>query len=435
MKQQRQVNRAPVAQSIAMKTGQPKIMANNMVTNVKHREYISDYSSDSTAFKVQRYAINPGLNATFPWLSSIANRFEFYRFKKLNFIYQPICATTTPGSVMLAIDFDAADPTPSNKIAIMSYRDAVRCAPWEDIAFRSEKSDMTKFALQKYTRGGAVPTGSDIKTYDIGAFFIASQSTPGTATTLGELYVEYDIDFYTPQIANSVANARKSQKTTIKIDANRVPSLVAELAGVANEPLAWIYNYFADAVAPYVDIALNLDGSYYFQAWSKYNGNLGSQIFEPPGVKPVQEAANNYFTFWNPTPNTFIDSNPVSTPVGDLYSRNKIVGIVDSQVSPQGNSSFPVFRISTLGMENQEFKLNLLPIDQTTARLFQSNDRWNLISAGPAIDASKFPLIPPTLYTGYGSSYRSDGIRARETDRGLLFTQEFSASVNGDVYN
>lgn len=397
-----------------------------MVTNVKHREYISDFSSDTTAFKIQRFAINPGLNATFPWLANIASRFEFYRFKKLNFIYQPICATTTPGSIMLAVDFDAADPTPSNKVALMSYRDAVRCAPWEDVAFRSEKSDMTKFAVQKYTRTAAQPTGSDIKTYDVGAFFIACQSTPGTATTLGELYVEYDVDFYTPQLGNSVAASRPSQRTTIRIDGSRVPSLVAEAAGVQNEPVAWIYNYITEQLQPYVDIALNIKGSYLFNAWSNYNGNLGGQIYTPPLVDPLETASNNYFTFWNPVPNTFIDSNPVSNPPGNLYSRNKIVGIVDSIVSPQRNSEYPVFRIFTQGMENQEFHLNLLPIDQATARLFQSNDRWNLIEQGPAIDSSKFPLIPPTIYTGYGPFNRFDGLKGYETQRGVSFTQNFS---------
>jgi len=52
---------------------------------VKKKEYICDIDGTS-AFSNNFFAVNPGLNDTFPWLSSIANNYEQYRFNGL----QPI---------------------------------------------------------------------------------------------------------------------------------------------------------------------------------------------------------------------------------------------------------------------------------------------------------------------------------------------------------
>ena len=55
-----------------------------------------------------------------------------------------------------------------------------------------------------YIRSATVPVGEDIKTYDFGDFYFASQGIPlgaaGAAVNLGELWVTYQISFLKPKI-------------------------------------------------------------------------------------------------------------------------------------------------------------------------------------------------------------------------------------------
>jgi len=143
---------------------------------------------------------------------------------------------------MLAIDYDASDPIPPNKATIMSYQGAVRTAPWGETSFNAMGSDLRKFGVQRYIRTSAA-TGQDIKTTDVGNFFIASQGTPTAATGLGELYVKYRVRLFTPQLA-TIAPA-STTRTATQIATITVPnagpiSMAAKVAGDTLNPLFWI---------------------------------------------------------------------------------------------------------------------------------------------------------------------------------------------------
>lgn len=206
--------KAPVSITVKTRSNAPVVRSTRQGFIVRHREYLQDISSIDSNFRNNALAVNPGVASSFPWLSAIAGRYEFYVFRRLHYVYEPICPTTTPGSVMMAIDYDAADSPPATKTAFMSYRSAVRTAPWDRIRFDALRSDLHKFAEQRYIRLAAAPTGTDIKTYDIGNLYFATQSTPASPTTLGELYVEYDVAFYTPQLPPTIiANRRNAEQT------------------------------------------------------------------------------------------------------------------------------------------------------------------------------------------------------------------------------
>ena len=58
---------------------------------VSHREYIGDIFGPDEAsrnFKNRTYALNPGIESTFPWLSQIAQNYEEYEFGQLVFEYK-----------------------------------------------------------------------------------------------------------------------------------------------------------------------------------------------------------------------------------------------------------------------------------------------------------------------------------------------------------
>lgn len=202
-----QIRSAPLASSRIMRTGVPDISgsayAGDGRMRVRHREYIKDISG-SVAFSASSLSINPGDSSTFPWLSVLAAEFESYLFRSLKFEFETQKSASTSGSLMLAVDFDAADSVPLNKQQLMAYHNAVRSAVWEECCYLSSRKDLEKFGVQRYVRLGSLAENLDIKTYDVGNLIVATQGESDTSA-IGELYVEYDVELITPQISNDVS--------------------------------------------------------------------------------------------------------------------------------------------------------------------------------------------------------------------------------------
>jgi len=193
---------APASSSRLMRMQQPKLSTSitngKATTIIRHREFLADVNG-STAFNALTFAINPGLVGTFPWLASIANNWDSYLFRKLDFSYETACSSITPGSVMMSIDFDAADPAPTSKLQLMTYDNAVRSASWQEARYDATVQNLHKFGIQRFTRSKALAANLDIKTYDVGNLFLAT-SGQATNAPIGELYVDYVVELFTPQI-------------------------------------------------------------------------------------------------------------------------------------------------------------------------------------------------------------------------------------------
>lgn len=232
---------APIAHQVSRKTTAPRIANTREGCVISHREYIADVSRTTNNYALDSYSINPGLAGTFPWLAQVASRFESYTFDRLDFVYEPMVATTQPGSLMMAIDFDASDSPPGNKTTLMAMQGAMRSAPWQAYRMSASAVDRRKMVPERYTRSGAPATGSDIKTLDVGNLFVATVGT-GTATViLGELYVEYTVRLRTPQIqtAPGLSIARRALQTgTFVLNvATGITSNVANVVGEGPTPL------------------------------------------------------------------------------------------------------------------------------------------------------------------------------------------------------
>lgn len=191
---------APTAMNLRYKQKQPDIKSvfrgNDGSIRIKHREYIQDIIPTNT-YAVNSFPINPGLS-TFPWLQVMALNYESYLFNSLSFEFASEAATTDRGAVFMMVDFDAADVPPASKQEFMSNQNAVRSTVWSHCTYRASSADLQKFGKQRYMRSGTVPSGTDIKTYDVGTFYIGTQGIT-SVSTIGELYVEYDVTFHTPQ--------------------------------------------------------------------------------------------------------------------------------------------------------------------------------------------------------------------------------------------
>jgi hypothetical protein len=203
----------------------------DLVVVVKHREFIGDVNG-SEDFFLSQFAVNPGLAETFPWLNEVAQNFESYHFRYLRFQYQPQAPTTAPGTVMLAIDYDAADTAPTEKIELMSLVGAVRCAVWSEIEQRSTADDLKKMAPRLYVRTTNLASNLDIKTYDVGNLFIATVGA--TAITVGELYVEYEVELTSPTWEGQVDEAASWSSTWATGEGGTSPMDLTPFNGTRN---------------------------------------------------------------------------------------------------------------------------------------------------------------------------------------------------------
>jgi len=168
---------------------------------ITHRELVSSVAGNTT-FGVTSFSLNPGLASTFPWLSQVAANYEQYRFTSLKFHYVNRAPTSYVGSVLMAPEYDALDSAPTNEVNASMMDGAVEDAPWKDIIISFSAPNMFPMGPRKYIRTGATVTASDLKTYDAGTLFLCLVSCADTST-IGKLWVEYDVDLFIPQNPNA----------------------------------------------------------------------------------------------------------------------------------------------------------------------------------------------------------------------------------------
>lgn len=204
---QRAPKKAPVAISRTQMGGAPVIKTTATSVRIKHREYFCDVTVPADTgfpFHVDSVPINPGYAATFPWLHDIANRWEMYRFHKLAFEYIPSCPSNTNGRIAMAVDFDALDGLPENKVALNSFAGVQACSVWDGTKMVVPPARLGLGMPQRYTRRGQ-HSDLDLKTYDLGNFIWATYdvvpgaAVPGTDVPIGELWVEYEVELLVPQ--------------------------------------------------------------------------------------------------------------------------------------------------------------------------------------------------------------------------------------------
>jgi hypothetical protein len=137
-------------------------------------------------------ACNPGLAASFPWLSGHAALFENYKVHSLVYRYKNLKGTSSAGNVILSFDYDTLDSAPADAIAATQSTHYVDGAPWRIFQLKVPTDNRKLF-----TRTGSI-TGVDLKTYDMGSLHVSTEGCADT-TDHGYLEVEYDIEFYNKQ--------------------------------------------------------------------------------------------------------------------------------------------------------------------------------------------------------------------------------------------
>ena len=177
-------------------------------TRFSHREYIGDVYSSNAAFSRLDFAVNPGMNETFPWGSRSIINYEQYQMLGAMFVFETEASgyVGSPGLgyVALGSQYDVAEPVFASKKEMFQSQFSVARAPDETFCHWVECDPAVLVLPKKFTRAGAVPTNSDIHLYDHcrTSLAVGGQLTPGVI--IGELWLTYDVLAFLPRTDESL---------------------------------------------------------------------------------------------------------------------------------------------------------------------------------------------------------------------------------------
>jgi hypothetical protein len=103
------------------------------------------------------------------------------------------------------VDFDPLDVAPLTKQDVYSYHKTSPSSAWDDCVFHVDPQVLRNKGTL-FTRPGAIPANSDLKTYDLGNFFLCVSGFAGSAVC-GELFVDYAVRLTLPQTQSNVQSA------------------------------------------------------------------------------------------------------------------------------------------------------------------------------------------------------------------------------------
>jgi len=166
----------------------------------------------SVALAATKYAINPGLAATFPVGAPEAKRWTEWKADYCEFYFQRTVSEFATqgqvGRVVLAIDYSALNDAPATLQAaeLLHSAKGMPCTP--RIALRADCAILNK-ADPKYIRTMGVPADADIRLFDGGnLWFVTSGCTNGTE--IGELRVMYKFLVRLPNLDDTYVKASGS---------------------------------------------------------------------------------------------------------------------------------------------------------------------------------------------------------------------------------
>jgi hypothetical protein len=107
---------------------------------VKNYEQSVVWPNGNTAFQDSGLWCNPGIAATFPWLSGIAQNYQKFRFLFLRFFFSSSVATSTAGKVWMQLSYDGEDGAPASLAAALASEDSSAGPAWFGGAVSDDKA-------------------------------------------------------------------------------------------------------------------------------------------------------------------------------------------------------------------------------------------------------------------------------------------------------
>jgi hypothetical protein len=192
----------------------PQFSQTRQSTQVCHREYLGDING-TAGFNNTSYPLNPGVAGTFPWLATVAQNFQEYKFHGLIFEFRPLITdfvtNGAPGVVVMATNYNADSPVYTSKQQMENSEFAVSVKPTNALIHGVECKISETILPHRYIRSGAVPANQDLRLYDYGNFQFATQANP--VQDLGELWVSYCVELLKPILPLDIGGDVSSNHT------------------------------------------------------------------------------------------------------------------------------------------------------------------------------------------------------------------------------
>lgn len=195
----------PVAVNTGSRVSQASYMSGPDGTiRIKRTEFAGSCSNDSTTYftlsslssATPGYDLNPANSLLFPWLSGIAVNYERFKFNAVGLRLIPSQATTTPGRVYLAADYDYDDAVPTSKIALMSNRTVAEAPVWQEVRIHLDPKQLHPDMPFKYVSTTSRGNYVEPRTAFCGYVMVAFDSSQ--ANLLFDIEVSYDVTLSVP---------------------------------------------------------------------------------------------------------------------------------------------------------------------------------------------------------------------------------------------
>lgn len=233
--------------------------------------------SGSSVFTNVGYNLIPSDSATFPWLSKIAHLFDQWEPHGIVFEFHTTSSTFNGtsqalGAVIMATDYDINEPISSTKQIMENMDYACSSVPSSNLLHGVECDPKERPLEVMYTTARA----GQLNFSNLGKFQIATQGCSTAGTTLGELWISYDITFYKKQLVTAIA------------DANFVNFSGSTTVGGPLLPVGTLYNQQGIVISQVIGAGTDLilppnqgAGAY---MWTFINNTLQSGDNTPPTV-------------------------------------------------------------------------------------------------------------------------------------------------------
>jgi len=166
------------------------------VGTVSNGSVINSWVLDPNSSANPGWDFNPGVGALFPWLSSIANSYERFRFEGLAFDLVSSQPTLAAGRVYMAVDYDWDDEIPATKGEFMGNMTAVEGPVWSSLKIKCDPSALMRDMPYKYINTAGRVVYSEPRTAYSGFLMIGFDTS--TANCRFDLWVDYNVVFEVP---------------------------------------------------------------------------------------------------------------------------------------------------------------------------------------------------------------------------------------------
>lgn len=175
-------------------------------TRVKHCEFVADIVAPDTPadYNVVTFNVDPTDSETFPWLSAVARKYQRYKVKGMVIGYRSTSTDyNNSGVVAITVNYDPAETQFDTMEGLLNTKFAVStkpsCSMIAPVECDPARSPMDGYYIKHLTSGDN--TDATFRQTMLGKINVATTGlTLPAGTTLGQLYISYDIELLYPYL-------------------------------------------------------------------------------------------------------------------------------------------------------------------------------------------------------------------------------------------